>query len=65
MTPFILRFRESMAAQIPLLFRYDPRRHVGQVWLEGQWQDVAAPGTRIRLATTLHTRIENETTDDE
>lgn len=63
-TPFLLKFAEPIAHEVPQRLRYDAFRQIAQVDVDGNWVD-----TPDALECTMHstrmTRVEAETTDDE
>lgn len=60
--PFLMQFATPMRSPQPRPSRYDPRRGVVEVLLDGSW----VPHARVPLAgPTRVTDVEMETTDDD
>jgi hypothetical protein len=63
MTPFIVRFAEPLAQSSLRQARYDAKRQVTQILVEGLWID--APDTSAQAFKDTHfTRVGGETSDD-
>jgi hypothetical protein len=65
MRPFILRFGHPMRPQVaPSMAAYSDCR-MAQVSSREPLHETVSPSPRLYTVVTLHTRIANETTDDD
>lgn len=63
LTPFLLRFAESIQHAIPHRVRYDEMRQIAQVEINGKWVDTP-DALKHTMNSTRTTRVFAETTDD-
>lgn len=62
--PFLLRFAEPLKNTTPQRLRYDEVRQIAQVYLNDKWVD--SPDVLYHTThSTMITKVQNETTDDE
>ena len=62
--PFLVRRSEPMSQSTGRRLRYDRRRQISQVEVDGGWVDALDVPGDISASTRL-TRVQAETTDDE
>jgi hypothetical protein len=62
--PFLFRFAEPIPEAPLLPVRYDGRRQLSQVLVDGRWVDSPDVSVEVMRATRF-TRVARETSDDE
>jgi hypothetical protein len=62
-TPFIVRFAQALQGTPQCVLRYDERRQLSQVLLEGKWIDVPDAPVDAWRSTRL-TKVKQDTTDE-
>lgn len=61
--PFICRFAEPLPDFECRPLRYDPKRQIAQVFIQGRWLD-SADAPSLDKRSSRFTRVERETSDD-
>lgn len=62
--PFITRFAMPIGGSEPQPLRYDAERQISQLLVNGEWLDATSTGMTTG-GSTRHTKVNNETTDDD
>lgn len=62
--PFVFRFAQPLPSVPRHVLRYDRTRQISQVLVNGRWID-SPDASEEPTASTRHTRVQAETTDDE
>jgi len=62
MVPFLFRFKEPIP-ECSRTLRYNERRQISQVLVDGKWIDGSDPSAPS-IASSKFTRVDRETTDD-
>ena len=63
-SPFLAQFAKPVAPHAGAPFRYDAKRQIGQVRIEGVWIDAIDAIDVPEISQTLETKVQRETTDD-